>query len=331
MEEKYLYLAYTDVHEIIKENYGLVIETVEEALKMVGKNSIIQPDKSSQIFDEKNQNRINCMTATSKNDNVCGVKWVSVFPSNASKGMKNVEAFTILSETNTGGMKCIMNATECTSYRTAAVGAVAAKYLSNNKTEKIGFIGAGEEAKMHFRMIKFVCPTIHTCYVSSRTNRRIHEFIHELSEEYQDVEFVFCGNDYQNATIHSDIIVTAISSQEQVLKAKWIRPGMLYIHVAGLEDEFAVAQKADKIVCDSWNCVRHRKQTITQMYEQGMLEEKDIYGDIGEIIQGEKVGRENKEEFIYFNSVGLAIEDVLLADIIYKKAIEKKIGTWIKK
>ena len=331
MDKRYLYLSKQNVHNIIYKNYQMVIDAVEDSLSMLERGTTRQPDKISQIFDKKYQNRINCMPSTLNEIQTCGLKWVSVFPSNQEKGLSNVEGFSLLSDTATGRLKCFMEATECTSFRTAAVGAIAVKYLARKNSASIGFIGAGEESRAHLKMIKFVCPEIKTCYVSSRTEKRTKLFIDELKNDYTDIRFIDCKNDYEAAVTNADILVTAISSQTQVLKAKWIRQGMFYIHVAGLEDEFEVAKKADKIVCDSWECVKHRSQTIAQMYQAGLLKEQDIYGDMGEIILGKKNGRESNEEFIYFNSVGLSVEDVLLCNRIYEKAKKLGIGTWIEK
>lgn len=331
MDKKYLYLSRQDVHHILYKNYQMIMDAVQDALTMAERGTTRQPDKISQIFDERFQNRINCMPSTLNEIQTCGMKWVSVFPSNQEKGLDNVEGFSLLSDTVTGGLKCFMNATECTSFRTAAVGAIAAKYLARSNSASIGFIGAGEEAKAHLQMIKFVCPEIRSCYISSRTEKRTKEFVEEFKNEYPDIRFIDCRNNYESAVINADIIVTAISSQAQVLKAEWMKKGMCYIHVAGLEDEFEVAKKADKIICDSWEAVKHRSQTIAQMYQLGLLKEQDIYGDIGEIILGKKNGRENSEEFIYFNSVGLSAIDVLLCNRIYEKAKRLGIGTWVEK
>ena len=331
MNSDFLYLSKKDVHDIVENNYQLILDAVRDALVMLDAGSTIQPDKSSQVFEEYYQNRINCMASTVKEVNTSGVKWVSIFPSNKEKGFPNVEGFVLLTETLTGGLKCVLNATETTSLRTAAVGALAAKYLAKKNTKTIGFIGAGEEAKAHFKIIKYEIKKIEKCFVSSRTDGRINDFINELEQEFPDVEFVNCSNNYKKAVSDADIIITAISSQEQILKASWIKDGALYIHVAGLEDEFAVAKKASKIICDCWDCVKHRAQTIVQMYQAGELTDKDIYADLVEIINGQKAGRECESEFIYFNSVGLSVEDVLLSNRIYEKALENKIGTWIKK
>ena len=180
-------------------------------------------------------------------------------------------------------------------------------------------------------MIHYINPNINRCFVSSRTQKSVHTFIDELKIVYPNVEFVDCGNNYEIAVKDADIIITAISSQEQILKASWIKEGALYIHVAGVEDEYAVAEKASKIICDNWECVKHRSQTIVHMYRDGKLTDDDIYADIAEIITGVKKGRESEKEFIYFNSVGLAVEDILLSNIVYEKAINIGAGHWIEK
>ncbi len=332
MEEKYLYVSKDDVNKIVKEEgLDLVLNSINDALVLLEEGKADQPDKISQVFDQKTQNRINCMTATIKDLSISGMKWVSVFPTNAPQKIRTIEGVSIISELETGKLKCVMNSTECTSLRTAAVGAVAALYLARKNSKSIGFIGAGEEAKAHFKLIKHVLPQLEECYFSSRTESRITELIKELSVQYPDIKFLNCGNNYEDSIRNSDVIVTAISSQEQILKSEWIKKGSLYIHVAGLEDEFSVAEMADKIVCDSWEAVKHRTQTISQMYKLGKLKDDDIYGDIAEIILGNKKARESDDEFIYFNSVGLAAEDVLLCERIYQKAIEKNIGTWVTK
>ena len=143
---------------------------------------------------------------------------------------------------------------------------------------------------------------------------------------HSDIEFIPCGNDYEAAVKDSDIIVTAISGQEEILKAKWIKEGSLYIHVAGLEDEYNVSKRAAKIVCDDWECIKHRTQTISRMYKDGLLNDSDIYGNLDEIITGKKKGRENDSEFIYFCSVGLAYIDVSFAKYIYEKCVDEEIG-----
>ena len=204
--------------------------------------------------------------------------------------------------------------------RTASVGAIAAKYLARKNVEVIGFIGAGEQSKTHLLTMKKVLPSLKICKVSSRTRKSEQIFVEQMKKFCPDVDIIPCGGIYKNAVEDADIIVTAISGQEKILQADWIKEGSFYCHVAGLEDDFSVPLKANKIVCDNWEFVKHRSQTISIMYRSGLLSDSKIYADLHEIITGLKPGRQNDNEFIYFNSVGLAFTDIALANWMYKKA-----------
>lgn len=319
-------ISQEDVAQIFKWNADLSFSIVEEAMQKYAKGEVLFPDKISQIFDQQTQNRINCMPATLLNDKVCGMKWVSVFPTNTKQGIQNVTGIMILSEIETGFPIAIIDGTLCTKMRTAAVGCVAAKYLAPQKVETIGIIGAGEEARMHFALLKHLFPTIKECRVSSRRNESELLFVNCFKDITTDVKFVNCNNDSHKCAADADIIVTAISGQSPVLKANDITKGGLYIHVGGWEDEYGVALKAKKIVVDDWEASKHRTQTICRMYKEGILKDNDIYANLVDLITGRKVGRESDNEFIYFNSVGLSFIDLNFAYRIYIEAINKGFG-----
>lgn len=100
----------------------IAIQLVEQAFRSYDEGLVMLPTKISQIFDEKTQNRINCMPATLLDKKVCGVKWVSVFPENPKSGIKNVSGVIVLSEIEHGLPIAVMDGTEITNVRTAAVG-----------------------------------------------------------------------------------------------------------------------------------------------------------------------------------------------------------------
>lgn len=321
-----LLISADDQKKIFEKNMEAAIDVVEYAFKCKAADDIYLPDKISCIFDETTQNRINCMPGALLSDCLYGVKWVAVFPENPKEGYRNVTGTTILSELTHGHTLAIMDSGYLTDIRTAAVGATAARYLSKENSEVIGFIGAGQQARRHLDTVMAVRPSIRKCYVSSRTNKTVVDFIEEEKKLHPEIEFIDCGNDYEKAVRKADIIVTAISGQCDILKAEWIKEGAFYIHVAGWEDEYAVALKASKIVCDEWENVKHRTQTISRMYKNGIIKDKNIHGDLVDIISGKIPGRENKDEFIYFCSVGLAYIDVAFAKFVYEQAKKEKYG-----
>ena len=316
-----------EVAAIFKYNTDMIFEIIEDSFGKYINGEIIMPDKISQIFDEKTQNRINCMPATLLKDKICGMKWVSVFPSNVFKGVQNVTGIMLLSELETGFPIAVIDGTLSTKMRTAAVGCVAARYLAPSNVNVIGIIGAGEEARMHFTLLKHVFPSIKECRVCSLSEKIEQGFIEKFVELVPDVKFVSCNNDSFRCASGADIIVTAISGQSPVLKTKDITKGGLYIHVGGWEDEYGVALKADKIVCDEWEVVKHRSQTLCRMYKEGIIDDTRIYANLSDLISGKKKGRENDNEFIYFNSVGLSYIDINFANYIYNESCSRKIGT----
>lgn len=321
-----LLISAEDQKRIFSGNLSDAVSVVEYALKKKVAGEVLLPDKISVVFDEATQNRINCMPGALLNDKLYGVKWVAVFPENPKEGYRNVTGTMILSELEHGHTLSVMDAGYLTEIRTAAVGATAAKYLSKEGSKVIGFIGAGQQARRHLDLVKCVRPGLKKCYVSSRTEATVEAFIEEERSLHPEMEFINCGNDYEAAVKDADIIVTAISGQEDVLKARWIKKGAFYIHVAGWEDEYAVPKKATKIVCDDWECIKHRTQTISRMYKEGLLTDEEIYGNLDEIVAGIKPGRGNEEEFIYFCSVGLAFIDVSFAKYAYEKCADKMLG-----
>lgn len=299
----------------------------EDAFIKYAEGDVIFPDKVSVVFDQKTQDRINCLPAAIKSEKVYGMKWVSVFPQNPhQKGKANLTAVYILSELESGYPIAFMEGSLCSNMRTAAVGGIAAKYLVKKDSEVIGFIGAGEQAKSHLMAMKAACSTIKKCYVASRTEASENLFVEQMSRFYPDIIFEKCKSDYKKAVECADIIVTAISGQEKILQADWVKKGAFYCHVAGLEDDFSVPKKADKIVCDSWQVVKHRTQTISQMYQLGLLNDDDIYADLHEIVTKKKNARETEDEFIYFNSVGMSFVDTLLAYRMYQKCVDAEKG-----
>lgn len=82
-----------------------------------------------------------------------------------------------------------------------------------------------------------------------------------------------------------------------------------------------------EIVCDDWETVKHRTQTLSRMYKDGELTDADIHGNLIDLVSGDKPGRESDDERTYFNAVGLAYTDVGIAHAMYLRAIEAGVGS----
>ena len=322
-----LYLSQEDLLEAGCLDLNLAMTAAEEAMLAFRNDRIMFPDKIVQIFNDDTQERINCLPATLLDEQVCGMKWVSVFPMNPVQyGSQNLSAVIVLSEIEKGFPIAFMDGTLCSNMRVGAMGGIAAKHFARADAERIGFIGAGEQAKMHLIAMKTVIPGLRECRVSSLYEHEERQFADEMGALFADVTFTCVGNDGKAAMEGADILVTATSAQAPLLKADWMQPGSFYSHIGGWEDEYAVAAQCDTIVCDDWETVKHRTQTLSRMYKDGELTDADIAADLVEVVAGEKSGRTSSHERVYFNAVGLAYVDVAIAHAMYQRAKDAGLG-----
>lgn len=299
----------------------MAMDVAENALLAFKDHRVLFPEKIVQIFSQASQERINCLPATLLDEQICGVKWVSVFPNNPARhDVQNLSAIFVLSEIEKGFPVAVMEGTLASNLRVAAMGALAARHLARRDSEVIGFIGAGEQARMHLLSMKAVCPGLKVCRVAAKTVADEEQFIAEMAPLVHDMQIVAAGTHGRAAMIGADILVTATSAQAPLLKAEWMKPGAFYSHIGGWEDEYAVAQQCDKIICDDWDTVTHRTQTLSRMYAEGLLSGNDIHADLHELVSGHKSGRESDTERIYFNAVGLAYIDVAIGLAMYRRA-----------
>lgn len=302
-----------------------LVDAVEYGFREYAAGRVMLPEKASQVFDEATQDRINCMPSTVRGLGLAGVKWVSVFPENPRlRGMRNVGGAMLLSSVEDGSTVAVMDASMLTALRTAAVDALASRYLAKSGVDSVALVGTGEQAAFHARLLAPAGSGIEV-RVSGRTAAHADALAGRLRSE--GVDAASLGSDMASAVRGAGTVVTAISGQEPVLKADWLEGGALYCHVGGWEDEYAVAEKADMIVCDNWYALKHRgSPTIARMYREGLLGDGDVSADLHEIVVGEKPGRADDDQLIYFNAIGLSFADVCVAAWLLERARARGLG-----
>lgn len=324
----FLYLSQGDLINGGCFDLKLAIDTTREALINFQNNRILFPEKIVQVFNEETNDRINCLPATLLDEKICGMKWVSVFPRNPRLfGTQNLSAIFVLSGLDNGYPVCVMDGTLCSNMRVAAIGATAAEHLARKDAESIGFIGAGEQAKMHLLGMKSVRPGLKVCRVAAKLPEEEQGFIDSLKPVLPDMEFIACNTVLENAIRDSDIIVTATSAQAPLLKPEWIKKGAFYSHVGGYECDYKVITMADKLVCDDWTVVKHRLSTIARVYKEGLITDDDISGNLVDIVTGARPARESDDEFIVFSAAGLSYVDVAIANAMFRRAEKNGYGT----
>jgi ornithine cyclodeaminase/alanine dehydrogenase len=307
-----LYLSQEDILEM-EISLQEVIDLVERGLYEHGKGRVENPPKPG--IHSKPDSFIHAMPAYFQELHIGGLKWVSGYPSNRSFDLPQILGLMVINDMNTGLPLAIMDCRWITAVRTAAVTAVTAKFCARDNTEVLGVIGCGVQGRMNLLALKEVVPKIN--------NVKIYDIQKESMERYKvemegraDVEIEICEG-VERVSKDSNILLTATQRlEEPLIKDSWFEPGCLGF---GLEASRAwygnAILNADKFITDSWD------QTI-HFAEQGAFPDglPELHAELGEVVCGQKPGRESQEERILAINIGLALEDVIVANRIFELA-----------
>jgi alanine dehydrogenase len=253
------------------------------------------------------------------------------FPENKiCRGLPGVFAVSLISDIDTGAPLAIMDADFLASMRTGAASAIASKYLAKKNSRSIAFIGAGHLAKnMLDAHAEFGFP-IDRIRVWSRSGSNREEFAKWASEKYriQAVPTETPGDAVRGA----DIVCCCSPSLEPRVMLEEVSPGM---HINAFGADSPGKQEIDpkvltrsKIVVDSLEQCAIGGE-IHKALQLEVITTKNIYAEIGELVQREKPGRINAEEITLMDATGLAIQDLTIFYETYKRALETGVGNWI--
>lgn len=332
LSSEILFLNQEDVKKSGGEDISLAISTMEKVFSLHQKEDYVLPNKTvlrwGDIETESTKGRINSMPASIDGDfNSVGIKWIGSAPKNPDKhGLPRASGVIILNDYETFFPKGILDGMLISAMRTGANSGVAAKYLAKKNSKVLGLVGAGAQNKTQLLAMNHVLTNLSEVKINDLNVERAKAFAEEMSPKIDlPIKVVDTA---EEAVINSDVFITATVTKVPIVKYYWIKKGALYIHVGSHESEFDVIHNADKIVVDDWDELKHRGvETLPLMYNMGEFDENNIHAQLGEVVNSVKSGRSNDEEFIYFNSVGMGIQDVALASVIYDIAKNNGIGT----
>ncbi|HZM85621.1 MAG TPA: ornithine cyclodeaminase family protein [Blastocatellia bacterium] len=258
------------------------------------------------------------------------VKTVCVFPQNPQRGLDAHQGSVMLFSADTGELVALMNASAITAIRTAAVSGVATQVLAREDAGELAIIGSGVQARRHIDVMACVRP-IRRARVASAKFENAKKFAAELGARFDfPIEPV---EDVESAVRGADLIVTATTAAEPILKREWISPGA-HLNVVG--SSIPRTREVDSATMAAASLfVDRRESTINEggdylfALRDGAIGPDHIRAEIGEILVGLRTGRTSRDEITLFKSLGLAIEDLASADYLYRKARRLEAGTWV--
>jgi ornithine cyclodeaminase/alanine dehydrogenase-like protein (mu-crystallin family) len=318
---KTLILSHDDVERML--TMPECIAVMESALKALAHGEVHQPLRSL-VRAEGAAGFLGLMPAYRGGPHAAyALKEVCVFPGNPMLGLDTHLGAVLLHSGETGELLAVVNASAITAIRTAAVSGVATKLLAREDARTLAIVGAGVQARSHLAAMRLV-REIDEVRLVSRTRAKA-EAIAGVTTVCATVEEAVRG---------ADIIVTATSSREPVLRREWITEGA---HINAVGSSVAAARELDgATVAAASLFVDRRESTINESGDYlGALRDGDINGpdhirgEIGDLLLGRIEGRRTAEEITLFKSLGLAVEDLAAAQFLYEKAVAEGSGTWI--
>ncbi len=254
-----------------------------------------------------------------------GIKVVSVYDDNPNLDLPRITATVLVLDPTTGTPKAFMNGASLTAIRTGAGGGVAADLLARQDAKKVGLFGAGVQARAQLQAVMAV-RGIACVNLISRTQVSAQRLATEISE-WTDPPEVNIVSTPQEVVADADIVLCATTSATPLFDGNDLQPGT-HITAVGTfvpekrEVDTTTIRRSDRIVVDSREaCVEEAGDLI--------IPNAQIDAEIGEILNGDKPGRESDSEITFFKSVGIAVQDAVAGAAVLTEAETKGLGTLI--
>src|SRR5579871_1577560 len=263
-----------------------------------------------------------------------GAKLVTVFTGNHERGIPSHLASIVLLDPDTGALLALMDGRYITEARTAAVSAVSSRLLARKNAASLAIIGTGVQAQSHLDALSRV-HKLRSVTVWSPTKAHRDAFVaaHGALGTDPGRTRVRPGSvpvtsvDHPGeAVVGADVIVLATSSPTPVLENGWVKPGAHVISVGACiptqreMDPDLVARA--RLFVDSRKAALVESGDVVLGMTEGRFGPDHIVAEIGELVNG-AAGRTSDTQVTIFKSLGLAVEDVTAADLVYRRAVER--------
>ena len=317
---KLLYLSQDDVKSV-----GLtmaeIIDALEIAFREKGRGNTEMPPKPG-IHPGGGDNFIHAMPAYIPAMKAAGVKWVSGFPGNHKMGLPYITGLLILNDPETGLPISVMDCIWITAMRTGAASALSARYLARPESSVFGILACGVQGRTNLEAMDVLFPIERVMAYDVDENISRH-YAKEMGSRF-DLEVVPVATP-RDAVSGCDIVVTSgpiLKKPHATIQSGWLDAGAF----ASLVDFDAywhpeAMAESDKFCTDDIQQLLHYQQNG---YFQNI---PSLHADLGELVVGKKKGRETPAERTMTANLGLALDDMAVAPLIYQRALEKGIGT----
>lgn len=324
-----LWLSQEDIIKLGGGTSELYVKAIERVFRLHAKGDFVQPLKPylrSQGVHGHIADRIIAMPAHIGNPGISGIKWVGSKHDNpAKKGLPRASALIILNDPETNYPVSVMEGSLISGMRTAAVTVTAAKYLAKPGFSRISLLGCGVIARMHVSSLIEQFRNISDVYFFDTSREASLSFQSWGEEQFPKVRF-HRKETAEACVKKGELVIPCTITDQPYIPFEWLQQGVFISNISIMDLEKEVYLQVDKVVVDDWEQCNREKKVIHQLVMEGKFSRADLYAELGEIVAGRRAGRENEDEIILLNPMGMAIEDIACAEEVYKRALANGVG-----
>ena len=304
-----------------------LIASMESALARFSSGDVQQPVRTVLTVGSQ-KSWWGLMPAYVNDPATMGAKLVTVFNGNLARGLPSHLAMIVLFDPDTGALQALMDGRFITEARTAAVSAVSARYLARRDASTLAIIGTGVQARSHLEAFSEVRQLREVRVWSPKAASR-ERFVDEMQSRAGVP--LRATSAAEEAVRGADLVVLATSSPTPVIDVSWISPGSHIVSVGACRPD--QREMAPDLVARARLYVDSRQAALVESGDvvMGIAEKRfgpdHLAGEVGELVLGRVRGRQSDDEITIFKSLGMAVEDVAAADLVFRRAIEQGVGS----
>lgn len=309
---------------------SLAIESVKQAFISLSLGEAVLPLRTQ--LPVRNQEGITLfMPAYLPSIESLGAKIVSVFPKNIESNLPTIHALVVLCNAKTGKPTAVMDGTYLTALRTGAASGLATELLSRKNTRTAAVIGAGIQSRTQLEAVCCV-RDIHSVWVYDINHKAAEDFKEEMRNRGRPIPpEIIVVHSSAEAVSNADVICCATTSFVPVFDDDNLKLGT-HINAVGsytpnMQEIPEQTILRSKVVVDSLSAAFEEAGDLIILLEKKLLSESHVHGEIGQVASGQIRGRESEEEITLFKSVGVAVQDVSVAELVLRQAKNLSYGT----
>ncbi|WP_445116085.1 2,3-diaminopropionate biosynthesis protein SbnB [Acinetobacter sp. WZC-1] len=324
------YLSQSDLLSLGANHSNAFMEAITEGLKLHASQQFVQPLKPYLRWQGADHiaDRIIAMPCyLGGDDAIAGIKWIGSRQHNPTRfNLPRASALIVLNDAETNYPVAIMEGSLISAMRTAAITGVSIQYLAKKNFSDVTVIGCGPIAQMQIKTVLEQYAQTRTIHLFDLNPDAAEKLAAVFGTDYPEVRFEIHAS-AKSAIEHADVLITCTVSDKPYIPFEWLKRGCFISNISIMDIEPDVFLKVDKVIVDDWDQSNREKKVINVLVEQGLFSREKLYAELGEIITGHKNGRDNDDEIILLNPMGMAIDDIVCARWFFNAAQKQNAGT----